>query len=160
MKTHEASRFSALNRMVEAVAHRDLNLLNAIDETIDSLCSTRAEMDILTDALFREIDRLKELGAPIDQEGKFLPMFENGRDAIGEFYRTMEAKCNAARNAPELRADDGVVEAYCELLGSTAKLHNAINDLCWTIGEHDADFDKATGKMHTSTEQMFADLEA
>lgn len=160
MNIREASKFRAFNRMVGALARRDLTLLNKIDETIDCLCEMKAEMDILADAIAREIEPVKAAPAVIDEDGKIISMLEQARDAMHSFGGAMKAKCEAARTAPELHPDDGVVEAYCELIASTAGLQNALNELCWAIGEHDVSTEDKWLGPFDDVEEMLRALKA
>jgi hypothetical protein len=156
MNSREASKFRALNRMVGGVAQRDLNLLNTIDKTIDSLCELKAEMDILADTIQREIQRLKDTSGVIDEDGSIILMLEETRDVLGQSHAALIKQCATVRKAPELHPDDGVVEAFCEVLDSTAALHNAVNDLCWAIGEHDADLDEKLPGSYSNADDLFA----
>lgn len=157
----ETHKFRALSRMVDAAARRDLNLLNLIDKTVDALCESKAEMDYHADTISREVARVKLLPHVIDADGSVVEMLEKARDAMGNIHGALRKKCDSARHSLQLRPDDGVVEAYCAIIDSAAALHNAINDLCWAIGEHDADFDTVVpGGPYTNANDLIAALEA
>lgn len=160
MNTHEASKFRALNRIVGATA-RDLDLLEAIDETIAALDLIKEQMVYHTNTVNGEIDRIKSYGKVIDEDGSIIQSLEETRDSLGTVHAKFVRKCEAAKLAEELNEDDGVVEAYHDMLSATADLHNAINALCWAIGEHDADFDEVLpGGPYTSADELIAALEA
>jgi hypothetical protein len=160
MTSREASKYRALNRMAETVALRDLNLLKIIDQTVDSLREDKAAMDVLADEICREILRVKDYHKVLDEDGSIVAMLERTRDSLDAFHKTLLEKCDVARNARELHPDDGVVEAYCETIDSAARLHNAFNDLCWAIGEHDVDAQNEWSEPFESAKDMFRALKA
>lgn len=162
MKAREANKIRALNSMaVTFVRQRNLELLNDIDETIDALSEKREAFDILANEFEEGVERIKEAPGAIDPEGKICAMLEETRDQLGEIHRVWSAKCEVARNAPELHPEDGVVEAYCSAIDSVARLHNAFNAIAWAIGEHDADFDKvAPGGPYMNAKDLIAALES
>lgn len=156
MNTHEVARFGALNRMVGATA-RDLDLLEQIDKTIAALELIKEQMGYHTKTVFNEIERVKSAPKVIDEDGSIIESLEGTRDILGSIHAKFLRKCEAAKNAKELHEDDGVVEAYYDMLNATSDLHNAINTLCWVIGEHDADFEPvAPGGPYSSPEELFA----
>ena len=155
MNTHKASKFRALNRIVGATA-RDLDLLEAIDKTITALDLIKEQMVYHTETVSREIDRVKNDPKIIDEDGSIVRSIEETRDTLGAVHAKFVKKCEAAKQAEELREDDGVVDAYYDMINSTADLHNAINALCWAIGEHDADLDETLPGSFDNADDLFA----
>jgi len=158
MNTHEASKFRALNRIVGATA-RDLDLLEAIDKTIAVLDLIKEQMSYHTNTVRGEIVRVRGYAKVIDEDGSIVKSLEETRDLLGSVHAKFVRKCESAKRSEELCEDDGVVEAYYDMLNAAADLHNAINSLCWAIGEHDADFDEPLpGGPYTSSDDLFAAL--
>ena len=161
METQEHRELRAINRLVGEMADRDLDILKRIDKKIDSLRDDEAVMRLHADTITRHIPLIKSLPLVLDQDGSLVTMFERTRDVLAEMHAMMRKKCDAARSAPELKPDDGVVEAYCEAMGTTARLHDLVNDLCWAIGEHDADLDEvAPSGPYSSADDLMAALRA
>jgi hypothetical protein len=159
MNSQEAIELRMLNQMVGSIVRRDLNLLKTIDRTIDALREEKAKMDLHERMIAGQIERIKKINRVIDEDGSLISMLEETRDIFAAFHAKLKMKCDSARNAPELKPEDGVVEAYCDIIESAASLHNTINDLCWVIGEHDADFDKVVpGGPYKTPEELFAAL--
>lgn len=161
MEALEHRKLRAINRLVGEMADRDLGILKRIDKKIDGLRDDEAVMRIHADTIARHIPLIKSLPVVLDKDGTLIAMFERTRDVLAEMHALLSKKCEAARTAPELKPEDGVVEAYCEVMATTAHLHDMVNELCWAIGEHDADLDEvAPGGPYSSVDQLMAALRA
>jgi hypothetical protein len=154
----EVSRLRSFGQLLEFEALRSVDLLKAIDDTIYACCVQRDKLDHLSGLSAEFIQHLKRVDGPIDPSGEILRELEKARDAIMDAYKIHEKKRAAAAAAPELTPDDGVVEAYDSLLDSLAAAHNVTNELCWALGEHDADFDEVLEGEFTSAEDMIKAL--
>lgn len=154
----EVSRLRSFGQLLEFEANRSIDLLKAIDDTIYACCVMRDQLDSLTGISAEFVQSLKRAVAPLDPEGTVLRKLEEGRDALSVAYEEHKRKREAAARAPELSSDDGVVEAYDGLLDSLAAAHNATNELCWALGEHDADFDEVLEGEFTSADGMIEAL--
>ena len=158
MNASETSKFRALNRMVGATA-RDLELLDAIDETIAALDLIKEQMVFHTQTVNNEIERVKNNPHILDENGDVISSIEETRDIVGAVHAKFLSKCEAAQKDHHLHEDDGVVDAYYDMLNAAADLHNALNALCWVIGEHDADLERvAPSGPYSSAEDLFAAL--
>lgn len=159
--SRNAREFSA---DVRVDAARSLELLRAIDSTVDWLSRVRAKLDI--DIVFARatVDRVNALSpvATLDDEGVTCAALEEGQEMIRELHDLFVAKRKSARRDPNLREDDGVVEAYDAAVDSAADLHDALETLRQCILEHDADCSRATCRTYAASDlsQMFADLRA
>jgi hypothetical protein len=160
VNSQEASKFRVLNRMVSSIAKRDLRLLGAIDQTLDAIQDIQSEIDILTGAILHETSRIQSVERAIDEDGAIEKILEEARGYIEKLHSHLIAKCEAARNAPELKPDDGVVDAYCRVIDSVAALHNAINDIAWAIAEHDIDVENEWLGPFDNVEDMLRALKA
>lgn len=161
MEAQEHRKLRAINRLVGEMADRDLDILKRIGKKIDSLRDDEAVMRIHAETIARHIPLIGSLPVALDKDGTLVAMFERTRDVLAEMHEILSKRCESARTAPELKPEDGVVEAYCEVMVTTAHLHDMVNELCWTIGEHDADFDVvAPGGPYSSVDQLMAALRA
>lgn len=160
MNSQEAIELRKLNQMVGSIVQRDLKLLKTIDRTIDALREEKAELDLHAQMIAGQIEKIKKIERVIDEDGSLIPMLEKTRDIFAEFHAKLKRKCDFARNAPELKPEDGVVEAYCDIIDSAAALHNTINELCWVIGEHDADLEEELVGPFDSVEELLRSLKA
>ena len=152
-----AAKFQAITTMVgNAVGNRPIILLRKIEETIDAVLAKTEEMKLVCHVISDEIGRLTNEPTTIDPTGEIVRMLETARDRMPEIYAHFTGKWDAAKADKNLHDDDGVVYAYCELMETTANLHNALNDLCWAVGEHDADLDKTALGSFNSAEELFA----
>ncbi|NIE68210.1 hypothetical protein [Burkholderia sp. Ax-1719] len=158
MIRNEISHLRSFGQFVEFQAARSVELLAAIDDVIYACWAERDQLISLTGTAHEFIQALKRAKGPLDQDGSALVKLEAARDALGcSFEAHSELRATAAQN-PELHEDDGVVEAFDGLLDALAAAHNALNDLCWALGEHEADFDKVAGGKHTSAADLIAAL--
>ncbi|ALD90312.1 hypothetical protein CR3_1071 [Cupriavidus gilardii CR3] len=158
MERTEVSRLRSFGQLLEFEAHRSVDLLKAIDDTIYACCVQRDSLDHLSGLSAEFVQHLKRVEKPVDADGTILRKLEDARDAIARAYDIHQRKREAAARAPELTPDDGVVEAYDSLLDSLAAAHNITNELCWALGEHDADFDEIVDGEFTSADDLIGAL--
>lgn len=150
----EVSRLRSFGQLVEFEANRSVELLKAIDDTIYACCVLRDQVDALAGAAAEQIQAIKRADGPIDPDGKILRQLEHGRDAFSSSYEALLKKRNLAAQAPELTPDDGVVEAIEMLMDSVSAAHNTVNELCWVLGEHDADRDEVLDGVYSTAEDL------
>lgn len=153
-------------RQVLASDARSLEVLRDIEATVDTLAWYRRRVD--SDADFVEstvdlINRSADVLVTLDADGAICASLEDAQRGIETFRAEQCERREAARRAPELREDDGVVDAYDEVIEAAARLHDAINTVRWCIMEHDADLER--GQPRTSFDAsdfgaMFAGLRA
>lgn len=161
MEAQEHRTLRVINLLVGEMADRDLDILKKIDKKIDRLRDDEEVMRIYADTIARHIPLIGSLPVAVDKDGMLVAMFERTRDVLAEMHAILSKKCDSARTAPELKPEDGVVEAYCEVMVTTAHLHDMVNELCWAIGEHDADFDEVVpGGPYGSVDDLMAALRA
>lgn len=154
----EVSRLRSFGQLVEFEANRSVELLKAIDDTIYACCVLREHVDTLAGAAAEQIQAIKRADGPIDPDGKILRQLEHGRDAFSSSYETLLKKRNLAAQAPELNPDDGVVEAIEMLMDSVSAAHNIVNELCWVLGEHEADRDEVLEGEYSTAEDLIKAL--
>jgi hypothetical protein len=158
MRTQQFDAIWSLGASIEFVAGRDLKTLREVDGAVDKLRDHRGILEFHTDNVHREIGIVKNHSEIFDEDGSLVKRLEQLRDKVGDIHGELRAQYCTTQQTLELRPDDDLMQAYCDIINATADLHNAINDLCWAIGEHDADYDKPTGKSYKSAAEMFADM--
>jgi hypothetical protein len=155
MVTMEVSTLRSFGQRVEFEAARSVELLKAIDDTIYACAVFKDTTDALVKEAHNLIASLKRLDRPIDTDGAALKNLETARDALGAAYQRFTAMRESARRDTRLSDEDGVVEAFDTLLDCIADAHNTVNELCWAVGEHDADFDKPLEGEFESADDLF-----
>ncbi|CAB3795982.1 hypothetical protein LMG28688_04210 [Paraburkholderia caffeinitolerans] len=158
MVRNEVTRLRSFGQYVEFQAARSGEILKAIDDVIYACCAERDQLIALTGAALEFVQALKRAESPIDQDGSILKKLEQARDSLARAYDEQAKMRESAANAPSLHEDDGVVEAFDGLLDAIAAAHNAMNDLCWAVGEHEADFDKVASGTYKSADDLLAAL--
>jgi hypothetical protein len=130
-------------------ATHSITLLKAIEQTVEVLAWLQNQAK--TDYTFAVTvsDGLKTCNPvkPIDAEGILCASLEQAEIALENLHQLLTKKCDAANKAPEL--EDGhkeaVIDEYQLAISAVADLHNAIVDLRWAVGEHDADLEESEG---------------
>jgi hypothetical protein len=154
----ERHKIDLIHRSASDTAARSLEVLEAIDQTIDSLrwLSDRADAD--TTFLEREIETLRAATptTSLDPDGVRCNALENVGESVERVCRQFIEKRTAAIKAPELSPYDGVSDAYTETINSLADLHDALNDLRWAVMLHDGQLDTPSGKPTNSVDDLFA----
>lgn len=148
---------------VQGEAARSLELLRAIDDAVEWLNRIRKKFEADTEYARATIARVNRL-SPImqmDLAGAICIQFERAQSAVCDTHAALVAKRDAARSAPELREDDGVVDAYDGVIEAAINLHDALDTLRLCMLEHDADCEKGEPRKTYSVdhlEELFADL--
>jgi hypothetical protein len=147
---------AAFGRQLYAGTHRDLDFLNTIEEICGALRyytdSLRGQIrDVI--ALTEKIGQRTSNGQ-LDPSGVALSNYEQSQDAIASYVRDLVARRESAVNDPDLRDDDGVVEAYDEMIAAERDLHAALGDLIGALAEHDADRSAKIGAPAKSAEEL------
>lgn len=156
MNLSEISRLQSFGEIVAFRADRSVEFLKMIEDTIYACCVERDEYNTLAGSALTFAQRIKRFEAPVDPDGVVLAKLEKGRDALGAAFDAHKDMRQAAVDDPNLHDEDGVVEAYDGLLDALAAAHNAVNELCWALGEHEADFDAPTRTRFDNVDDMFA----
>lgn len=124
---------------VLADAARSLDLLRAIESTLDWLVRLTGQLN--TDAEFAvNVNKgLSEINGVIDPDGGFEKSLLTAQEGVEQLYLMLINKRQHGRDDDQLTDDDGIEAAYTEAIAAAADLHNAVNSLRWNIGEHDID---------------------
>lgn len=158
MSALEIRRLAAFGNQILVDTERGLALLQTVDPTLAVLNTDRRRVEQMNRAAGIFVEQIKDAPGPIASDTDLIELFDKVRDYLGNAHQLLEARRHEALNMPSRRKHDGVAEAYALLIGATAELHNRLNELSWAIGEHNADFEKPTGKAYTDIEDMFQDM--
>ncbi|MBI3525247.1 MAG: hypothetical protein HY066_12150 [Betaproteobacteria bacterium] len=153
-----------LRRSVADYTVRSLDLLKAIEETIDSLGALSEQARVFAGLFSKEAERIivatQPGGAALDPDLTTEDALLETERAISALHGRLVEKRTVAHVAPELTVEDGVGDAYDEAIAQVADLHNAIDRLRAALGEHDAEVEGASGNAYQTPEALFADLDA
>lgn len=140
----------------QALAARNLELLAAIENTLDGLYADTKLLRAIDDG-FREIhQRLMGAAGPIDVDGRTQAALVKASDACARIHRDAQKRHQSAGADPALHPDDGVDDAYDEYLGAVRDVHDTVEALREWIVTHDAVLDPSTGDTHASADALFA----
>lgn len=145
-----AARFVAASGTaagVQAYAGRTLQLLQAIEQTIDHVTENR---DLVTALGKGATDYLAALeqdppAGPLDPEGRVCRTFAAAISALERMHQDAGMRRAAAATDRRLRDDDGVVDIYDSFLQALSDAHDAVHEVKEWIETHDALLEPATG---------------
>lgn len=135
---------------------RDIGLLRAIENTISGLTYDRrfyGEFAETAAEFTRDIASGRNPVA-IDPEGKLEETLSRAQEAAHAVYDALIEKRQSARDDEDVRDGDGLVEEFSRTITVLADLHNKLNELRWTVGEHDADLEPKGDKRLQSAQQI------
>ena len=142
----------------QALAARNLDLLRAIENTVDCLA---ADTDLVRSisATYAEIQtKLSPNTTEIDPTGHICSVLEKASGSCARIYEDAKMRHLSAKRDPQLRSDDGVVDAYDELMAVINQLHDTIEELCEWIANHDAILQPTTGASFETVDSLFESL--
>lgn len=142
-QTSHSDSMELMSRHLCFSTARSLDLMRDIDGTIEALVMTRKEMDALREAFEGLLPKVSDVSVVLCEK-QTIPAFEQSQDSLRRMTQDLRARLNAARKAPELRPDDGVVEAYEEVIDAIFALNAKIEETKWVVLEHNADLEKAS----------------
>ena len=156
MNQPDASTLLTFGTRVLGDTSRDIGLLGAIESTLDALSLSENEIKGLANFAEEASERIAGLTPQkqIDPEGKIVDLLEKAQERVHEYYLALIIKRNSAIADTRLCEEDGIVEAYKEIISTAADLHNGLNSLRWAIMEHDADLDTPTGRVFTNANEL------
>lgn len=146
---------------VEAEAARHLKLLKDIESTLAWL--TRLTSQLKADISFGEslAAELSAFDEPIDPDCTLTDSMLSAQQGIDALYNLLIIKRQTGRDDRELKDSDGIEDAYTEAIAAAADLHNLLNTIRWSIGEHDVDVMPQTANKTYAVEdidKMFDDI--
>lgn len=149
--------------VLAGVGRRNLELLRKIEVTIDGLCYDQTFFGGIAQFArkLEEYLRAATLIKPIDEDGKGEESLLRAQAETKKYYDALIRRRESARRDPAVTEEDGLVDAFTSTIAVVAELHNAVNDLRWAVGEHDANFSpRAQDCIATSPEALAKHLDA
>jgi len=135
----QIDRMERMSDYLRVEAFRSLDLLRQIDGTIEALVLIRRQMDGFNELVESLIKQVHEQTAGSYTEDELIPSLEQSQDILKRLHADFEKRLGCAKDAPELKSDDGVEDAYGEVIESLLRYNDAIERLKWSVLEHNAD---------------------
>lgn len=157
----QASTFTAgrgVPAPMEAFAARNLQLLTAIESTLQALDS---DTKIITaiEASYQEIrDSVAESEHVADANGNIENSLRKASDTCVRIYQDAQRRHGHACTDPDLRPDDGVADAYSVFIDAVRSLHDSVESLRDWIANHDAILQPTTGEIFATVGDLFESL--
>ena len=150
------STLTTLGNDVEKAAHRSLDLLKAIESTLDALCYDEKVYNAFAGFAHQALDRIRKMKPikAIDPDGTVAETLLKAQTATKAVYERLMVKHRSAVKDVRLTEEDGIAGEYQQLITIVADLHDCLNDLRWAVGEHDAELYAARGPVLTSIEDI------
>ncbi len=149
--------------MVQAFSARNLQLLHAIETTVDSLSADVRIFGALADDVDARLHDLQQgngAAGPLDPEGRVSANLSKTGDALARIHVDAVHRHAAACSDHRLSDDDGVADAWNDYLGSVCHLHDAVEALREWIAIHDSVLQPSTGDVFDSVDELFESLMA
>jgi len=142
----------------QVLAARNLELLAAIENTLDALYADTKLLRAIHDGFLEIRERLIGIDGPIDADGRTQAALSKASDACARIHRDAKQRHQSACADPSLRPDDGVADAYDEHIAAVQELHDTVESLRNWIADHDAVLEPTTGVVYSSVDDLFAAL--
>lgn len=129
-----------MSTIMTSEAARSLDLLRAIDGTVEALVFTRRNIDAMSEACDKLLLRAKnEPLADERLESEVIPSLEKVQDSLRLMRLLLAHKQAAAHESPELESEDGVSDAYDQVIEAASTLNSKVETLRWVLLECGAD---------------------
>lgn len=159
---HSTQRRPRIARMTpvgaQAFAARNLELLTAIEHTLDAL---HADTELLH-AIHRGYEEircaLEGNPAAIDEDGRIQGVLDKASAACARIYHDACQRHASACQDPQLRPDDGVADAYGAFIDAVRELHDSIESLREWIATHDAVLQPSVSAAYADVDDLVAAL--
>lgn len=142
---------------VQAYAGRALDLLQAIEKTIDCLVDNCDFLAVMSSGVTKQLDLLQKSAGEtaLDPEGRVCDLLSKCLDSVERMHHVAIKKRDAASADERLYKDDGVVEAYEAFLSALSHHHDVVHELKEWIETHDALQAPAIGPVYGSADDLF-----
>lgn len=143
---------------VNAFAARNLQLLSAIENTLDALDSD-IKIIVGIDASYEELrQRLESSDVVIDPDRRIESNLIKASDACSRIYHDAQQRHVAACTDPQLNPDDGVADAYESFMDAIRHLHDTVEDLREWVAIHDAVLEPSISAAFSNADDLFESL--
>ena len=143
---------------VQALAARNLELLRAIEDTLDGLAADTELVRSISRTYSELKSKLQPSTTEIDPSGRIRAVLDKSSDSCVRIYKDARNRHLFASTDPQLRPDDGVVEAFNEFASAIDELHDTIEELSQRIANHDAVLQPTTGQTFDTVDSLFDSL--
>lgn len=142
---------------VQAYAGRTLDLLHAIEKTVDHLSENRDHIAVLAGGMVKTLQMLQnaKIETSIDPEGRVCDLLGQSLDALARMHASSARRRESAVADTRLRHDDGVVEAYDNFLSALNDAHEVVHELKEWIETHEALLDSPSGTTYSEVDDLF-----
>lgn len=142
---------------VQAYAGRALDLLQAIEKTIDCLSENCDVLAVMTDGIEKHLAKLRESNVQqkLDPEGRVCQLLQKCLEIMERMHADAARKRASAQADERLQEDDGVVEAYDAFIVALNQHHDVVHDLKDWVETHDALLEPALDGTFTSVDDLF-----
>lgn len=135
-----SQRMERMSEYLNCETARSLELLRQIDGTVEALVLLRRQMDALSEAFNSLLSRFNtNPPAEAIPEDVVVPTLEESQDSLRKMHGELERRKACAKADPDLKTDDGVVDAYEQAMDSVISLNLVIEQTRWALLEHNAD---------------------
>lgn len=142
----------------QAFAARNLELLTAIEHTLDALHADTQLLHAIRSG-YEEIRAALEASvAAIDEDGRIQGVLDKASAACARIHHDACQRHASACQDPQLLPDDGLADAYDAFIDAVRALHDSIESLREWIATHDAVLQPTTGAVYASATDLFAAL--
>ena len=145
---------------LETIGERSIGLLNLIENTIQSVTAdaeTAFAIARMTSAFEKRL-RAHPPSKRLASSDAVIEKIRGGAGEIAELHGL--ALSSKARVAEDSRVsdEDGVLEAFDQVIDAFAQAHDALEDLAECLAEIDADFDAPGPTTYANADEMFSAL--
>lgn len=142
----------------QVFAARNLELLAAIENTLDALAADSKLLAAIHDSYSEIGERLQGRTEAIDPDSRIAATLTKASDACARIHRDVQARHRSACADPQLHPDDGVADAFEQFMDAVTSLHDTIEVLREWIATHDATLEPTTGAVYDNVDDLFAAL--
>lgn len=153
--------FAPTSGQVVAHAARSVALLHAVESTIAVATTNATILHSVALEASRLVESLEQYtgSTALDPEGRACELLEQASQTVGRLHQGCQRKLHAAQNAKELRSDDGVADAWHDMMDAAASCHNALQDARDRLLDLDA-LQSPRRAVYTNVDELFTDLGA
>ncbi|MDU8542933.1 hypothetical protein [Pseudomonas syringae group sp. J248-6] len=137
----QIDRMERMSDYLRGEAVRSLDLLRQIDGTIEALVLIRRQMDGFNELVGSLIKQVHAQASGTYTEDELIPSLEQSQDVLKRLHADFEMRHKCAKDAPELKSEDGVEDAYGEVIESLLRYSDSLERLKWSVLEHNADME-------------------
>ena len=145
---------------LQAQAARTVAFLHLIESTIQRLTGNTEVLRTAIRESKRVVDHIRAEGppTPLDPEGRACELLEQAAAVAERVYQRTVGQRDSANRDARLSDEDGVVDAFDQLVEALADFHNQIGELREAVLIHDARLAGPSGRVYDDVDAMFADI--